>query len=83
MPMNKILKLRIKIPSIQNVLHFIFLIFIINFNKWRGIMDSSWNGRHIIKFQQGNMKHKMDFHKTWKLELESHDIDLFHNEKWT
>ncbi len=26
------------------------------------------------------MKHKMDFHKTWKLELESHDIDLFH--KW-
>jgi hypothetical protein len=34
-------------------------------------------------FQQGNMKHKMDLHKILKLEVESHDIDLFHNEEWT
>ncbi len=24
----------------------------------------------------------MDFHKTWKLELETHNIDLFHNDEW-
>jgi hypothetical protein len=30
--------------------------------------------------QQGNMKHMMDCHKIWKLELENQDIDLFHNE---
>ncbi len=48
-------------------------------------MDSFWNGRHMVKFQQGNMKHMMDSHKTLKLELEleSHDKDLFHNEEWT
>jgi hypothetical protein len=34
-------------------------------------------------FQQGNMKHKMDFHKNWKLELKNHDINLFQNEEWT
>jgi hypothetical protein len=44
-------------------------------------MDSSWNGRCVINFQQENMKHKMDSHRTWKFELENHDIDLFHNEK--
>jgi hypothetical protein len=60
-------------------------MFTIDFNKWKGIMDSFWNGRHMVKFQQGNMKHMMDSHKTLKLELEleSHDIDLFHNEEWT
>jgi hypothetical protein len=29
------------------------------------------------------MKPKMDSHRTWKLELKNHDIDLFHNEEWT
>ncbi len=83
MPVNKILELTIKYSWIQNVLHFIFLTFTINFNRWRGIMDSSWSGRRMVRFQQGNMKRKMDFHRTWKLELESHNIDLFHNEEWT
>jgi hypothetical protein len=46
-------------------------------------MNSSWNGRHMVRFQQGNMEHRMDSHRTWKLELKSHDIDLFHNEEWT
>jgi hypothetical protein len=44
-------------------------------------MDSSWNGRRMVRFQERNMKHKMDFHRTWKLELESHDFDLFHNKE--
>jgi hypothetical protein len=68
----------IRDPWIQNVLHFIFM-FTINFNRWKGIMDSSRDGRCVLKFQQGNMKHKMDSHKTWKLELKSHDIGWFHN----
>jgi hypothetical protein len=42
-------------------------------------MDSSWNGRCVVRFQQGNMKRKMEFHRAWKLELESFDIDLFQN----
>jgi hypothetical protein len=29
------------------------------------------------------MKHRMDSHRIWKFELESHNIDLFHNEEWT
>ncbi len=78
--MNKILELTIKDPWIQNVHHFIFM-FAIVFNRWRGIMNFFYNDKHVVRlFQQGNMKHMMDYHKTWKLELESHDIDLFHNE---
>ncbi len=46
-------------------------------------MDSSWDGRCVLRFQQGNMKHMMDFHRTWKFELKSHDIGWFHNEEWT
>jgi hypothetical protein len=80
MPMNKILELTIIDPSIYYVLHFIFL-FTIDFNRWRGIMDYSWSDRCVVRFQQRNMKHMIDFHTTWKLESESHDIDLFHNEE--
>ncbi len=53
-----------------NVQHFIIL-FTIDVNRWKGIMDSSWNGRHMVRFQQGNIKHRMDFHKTQKLELKN------------
>jgi len=43
-------------------------------------MNFSYNDKHMIRpSQQGNMKHKMDSHKNWKLEFESHDIDLFYN----
>ncbi len=52
-------------------------MFTIDFNRWQGIMDFSWNGKHLVRFQQENMKHRMDSHRTWKLELESHGIDLF------
>ncbi len=45
-------------------------MFTIDFNEWKGIMDSFWNGKHVVRFQQGNMKHNMDSHKTpsltWK-----------------
>jgi hypothetical protein len=47
-------------------------------------MNSSYNDKHVVRLsQQGNMKHMMDSHKNWKFGLESHDIDLFHNEEWT
>jgi len=46
-------------------------------------MDSSWNGRCVVRFQQRDMKHMIDSHITWNLELENHDIDLFHNEECT
>jgi len=46
-------------------------------------MNFSWNGRCMVRFQQKNMKHGMDSHIIWKLELERHNIDLFHNQEWT
>jgi hypothetical protein len=42
-----------------------------------------WNGRCMVRLQQGNVKHKMESHRIWKFELESHDINWFHNEEWT
>jgi hypothetical protein len=32
----------------------------------------------MVRLQQGNMKHMMDFCGIYKFELEGHDIDLFH-----
>jgi len=32
----------------------------------------------MVRFQQGNMKHMMDFHGVWKPEMEGNTIDLFH-----
>jgi hypothetical protein len=66
----------------MSCIEIIFLL-TIDFNGWRGIVDSSWNGRSMVRFQQGNVKHRMDFHRTYKLKLENHGIDLFHNEEWT
>jgi hypothetical protein len=58
-------------------------MFTIVFSRWRGFINFSYNDKHVVRLsQQGNMKHKMDFHKNWKLELKSHNIDLFHNEEW-
>jgi len=57
-------------PWIQNVIHFIFL-FTFDFNRWKGIMNSSWIGRCMVRFPEGNTKHNMEyFHKlinlSWK-----------------
>jgi len=37
----------------------------------------------MVGLQQGSMKYKMNFHGIWKLELESHIIDIIHNGEWT
>ncbi len=38
----------------------------------------------MIRFKQGNMKHQIDLHGVQKLlELEGHNIDLFHDGEWT
>ncbi len=62
---------------IKNILHFIFL-FTIDFNKW-WFTNPSWDNWYMVRFQQGNMKHRMDFHGVWKLEMEGHTIDLSHD----
>jgi hypothetical protein len=76
-PMNKMLELKIKCPWIQNVFHFIFM-FTIDFNKWMGIVDFSWNGRRMVRFQQRNMKHMMDswhwFVSQWGMDLALDDL---------
>jgi hypothetical protein len=37
----------------------------------------------MVRLQQGNMKHMMDFCGIYKFELEGHDIDLFHDSERT
>jgi hypothetical protein len=58
----KVLKLVIWYSWIEDIIHFIFL-YTINCNRWGWLTNPSWDAWCMVKFQQGNMKHKMDLHR--------------------
>ncbi len=65
-------------PWIYDFFNFIFLL-TINYNWWRWFMYSPWNGKNMVRLQQWNMKHGLNFHGIRKFELECHCVDLFHD----